>query len=729
MGFLSSLFGRKKTSVPEQKPQPPQPPSAPRTSAQPRTSPEPSAIAMVADAITGLNIYPPGSRVGGRYEVASRPLMGGMGLVYLCLDREEDDRPVALKTFRPEFLPDREARDRFLREGTTWVDLGRHPHIVRAYGVTRVGDGTEVFLVLEQIAKEQDLEDASLRSWLTPGGPLPVEWTLLIALQVVRGLKYASEKIPGFVHRDLKPENVLVGADRLSQAAINRVRVTDFGLAHVLEGAGDKIQDFPEDAAEADPSNIGGRPSGLGSRTRLTRGLAGTPLYMAPEQWRGEAVSAATDMYALGCMLYEMLTGQPAATGRTLRELEQAHLGGGTRAWPEQTPEALKALVERCLVRDAGARYGDWAEMEQALCGVYAETAGRRCPPPEPEKALERGERVALGWAQSAIGSSYLDIGKADVAVGYYERARAVGKAEKDRALEGAGLGNLGSAYLQLGEAQKAVGFYEESLAISRKTGDRRGEGSDLGNLGGAYFRLGEARKAIDYLDKALVISREVGNRRGEGMQLSNLGNAYADLGEMEKAIECHERALGIHRQIGSQTGTSANLSDLGVAYRRLGDVNKAIGYYEQALAISREIGNRHGEGTDLGNLGVAYLQAGEVQKAITYLEPALAISREIGDRRGERNHLGNLGNAFRGLDETGKAVEHFQQAIDISREIGDMRGAAMDLFNMALLLAQKGRIGQALPPASEAKRIFMQIGSPFAQQAEQLVAILEAEV
>ncbi len=128
-----------------------------------------------------MRSYPPGARIAGRYEIAGRPLMGGMGIVYLCLDHEED-RPVALKTFKPEYLPDRQARDRFLREGTAWVDLGAHPHVVRCYQVFKVPVGDEVYLVLELVAKEQGRDDASLRAWLTPGHALPVEQALLFAL-------------------------------------------------------------------------------------------------------------------------------------------------------------------------------------------------------------------------------------------------------------------------------------------------------------------------------------------------------------------------------------------------------------------------------------------------------------------------------------------------------------------------------------------------------------------
>ena len=268
-----------------------------------------------------MSIYPPGTRIG-QYEIAGRPLMGGMGIVYLCLDLEED-RPVALKTFKPEYLPDRAARDRFLREGTHWVDLGRHPHIVRCYRVLRIDP--EVYLVLELVAKEQGRDDASLRSWLTPGQPLPVEQSLLFALQIVRGMAHAVSVISGFVHRDLKPENVLVGADHLSGTATNRLRVTDFGLASVLQEASGRISESPIS------DTTGSQRLPAIRHTQLTHGVVGTPVYMAPEQWGGEPVTVATDVYALGCILYEMLAGQRAVAGHSLATLERAHCGGEVR--------------------------------------------------------------------------------------------------------------------------------------------------------------------------------------------------------------------------------------------------------------------------------------------------------------------------------------------------------------------------------------------------------------
>jgi tetratricopeptide (TPR) repeat protein len=705
-----------------------------------------------------MKIYPPGTRID-HCEIAGRPMMGGMGIVYICNDLEQD-RPVALKTFKPKFLPDRAARDRFLREGTAWVDLGAHPHVVRCHEVLKTPVGDEVYLVLELVAREQGREDASLRAWLTPGQPLAVEQALLFALQIARGMQHATATISGFVHRDLKPENVLVGADRLpgtepSQPGANRLRVTDFGLAAVLEaGSGEYGAGGDEASGEALRN------------TQLTHGIVGTPLYMAPEQWRGERVSVATDVYALGCMLQEMAAGQRAAPGRSLTALQRAHCQGDLRPLPDRLPDEVRTLLTRCLALEPGERYGGWEQVEEALVSAYEGMAGRPTPAAAAAVDLSRAERVQAGWSYNAMGASYLDIGKAETAAGYFERAQEAGQAEGDRQLEGAALGNLGSAYLQLGDARRAIGFYEQALEILREIGDRRGEGNALGNLGVAYADLGDARRAIDFYEQCLTIHREIGDRRGEGNALGNLGNAYADLGDARRAIGFYEQALEILREIGDRRGEGADLGNLGLAYADLGDARRAIGYYEQALEISREIGDRRGEGKDLGNLGIAYKNLGDARRAIQYHEQALAVAREIGDRRGEGNALvglgnaylqlgdarraigfyeqyleiaceigdrhgegnalGNLGLAYARLGDARRAIGYYEEAIVIRREIGDLSGVAIDSYNMANLYRQQGEIERAIPLAQEAARIWVQIGSPYAQRAQQLVAQLQ---
>jgi tetratricopeptide (TPR) repeat protein len=662
-----------------------------------------------------MAIYPSGTRIANRYEVVQGPrekpgLAGGMGIVYLCVDHQED-RPVALKTFQSKFLPDRTSRDRFLREGTTWVNLGSHPHIVRAYGVKRIGDGREVYLVLEWVTKEERRQDASLRSWLTQGKPLPVEQALLFALQIARGMGHATAVIPGLVHRDLKPANILVGNDRLSNTETNRLRVTDFGLARVL-AAGETLPPVGE-----------GEP--LPERPGLTQvgRVVGTPDYMAPELWERTDVDLRTDIYALGCILGEMLTGQVLVRERTLRAFRQAHQGGRAREAVMGLPAKLAALLAYYLAVNPEERHASWEQVEAALVAAYEEVVDYPAPEPEAAAALSRAERVAVGWSYNAMGGSYLDIGKAEVAREYFERARDIGQVEGENHLESSGLASLGmaynklgdavqavqfceqalvisrkigdrrtesaamshmgTAYVNLGDAKKAIRFYEQALAIDREIGERQWEGTTLGSLGTVYRELGDVRRAIEYYKQQLVIAREIGNQREEGNSLGNLGNAYFQLGKVQQAIKFHNLALSISRAIGDRSGEGTSLGNLGSAYTVLGKMKQAMGFYEQKQKISREIGNRHGEGLDLINLGAVHFQLGDPQRAIRFFEQALAIAREIGNRRGEEQALANLGSSYGLLGETQRAIEFFEQNLEIVREIGDRNGEGIVLGNL----------------------------------------------
>ncbi len=638
--------------------------------------------------------YAPGTLIADRYEVASHPMMGGMGIVYVCLDRQ-DDRPVALKTFKPEYLPDRAARDRFLREGTHWVDVGAHPHVVCCYHVLRIDP--EVYLVLELVAKEQGRDDASLRAWLTPGQRLPVEQALLFALQIVRGMQHATERISGLVHRDLKPENVLVGADRLSQAnlpganpsqtGVNRLRVTDFGLAAVLESAGQRIDKSAMSGTGPAPRN-----------TQLTHGIVGTPLYMAPEQWAGGGVGVWTDVYALGCILYEMLTGRCAVSGRSLDALQRAHCEGDLRPLPAGLPAPARALLTRCLVAEPEERYGGWEQVEEGIVAAYEEVTGHPAPEATTVTDLSREERVRVSWSYNAMGLSYLDIGKAEVAAGYFERARAGGAAEDELQLEAAGLNNLGITYARLGGARRAIGYYDQCLTIFREIGDRRGEGQTLINLGVAYLNLGDARRAISFFEKHLAIAREIGDpQQGSGQALGNLGLAYMNLGDAHRAIGFFEQHLAIARETANRREEGYALSNLGLAYMNLGDARRAIGFYEQSLELKREIGDRRGEGNTMSNLAGAYLQLGDARRGIAVYERSLGIMREIGDRRGEGAALGNLGFAYMNLGDARQAISLYEQRLPITREVGDRLGEGQTLGNLGAAYMNLGDTRRAI--------------------------------
>jgi serine/threonine protein kinase len=656
-----------------------------------------------------MNFYPPGSLIAGRYEVASRPMMGGMGIVYFCMDHDEN-HPVALKTFRPEFLSSRDIRDRFLREGATWVKLGNHPHIVRCYEVRYI-DPT-AFLSLELVSKEQEMPDASLRSWLIPNHPLPIEQSLLFALQIARGLQHATEKIPGFVHRDLKPENVLVGADRLSNTNINRLRVTDFGLVAILQN---EIKKDNDESKGEDKR-----------RAQLTGGVVGTPLYMAPEQWKGEKVGVFTDVYALGCVLSEMITGQYAVDGETTGQLQKAHCAGKLRALPNSLNRDIKSLLTKCLALKPSDRYETWSELTDAIERAYIKQSGISAPHATGSKDVSLEELLRSGWSFNEMGLAYLDIGNAIRSTYYFEQAIAISREIGDRFGEGNSLGNIGIAYKDLGDTHRAIKYHKKHLVIANEIGDRRGEASALSNLGNAFSDQRDAHQAIGYYEQALAINRELGDLRREGNALNGLGNALLLLGEARQAIGYSELALEIAREVGDKRGEGYSLNGLGVAYDQLGEALRAIEYFEKALVIQREIADPREVGNLLGNLGNANRSLGNARRAIGYYEEHLEISRNIGDKNGELTELSNIGAAYHVLGDLERAFQYYELCLSIAHEAGHLNVVATVSFNMALLSEKQDNFARALSLAQKAMQIWSQIDSPHTLQAQNLVEKLQ---
>ncbi|MFZ1396375.1 MAG: tetratricopeptide repeat protein [Candidatus Promineifilaceae bacterium] len=590
--------------------------------------------------------------IADRYEVVNT-LEGGMGLVYLCRDHF-NSQLVALKTFKPEFLSHRAARDLFLREGTMWVEIGRHPNVVQAYRVERVGDGREVYLVLEWIVQPQDKKSPSLRSWIKRGQPLPVPQAILFALHVARGMRFATQKIPGLVHRDLKPENILIGYDGVA-------RVTDFGLASTLSGhsPGSTVGSLDNSR-----ENIG--------RTQLTQGVAGTPLYMAPEQWAHKALDVRTDIYALGCILYEMVTGQFAAVGDSRDALKAVHLNGRIKPLDHAFPLPLRQFIERSLSIPRENRYRDWAAVEKSLASAYTQITGEPSPPEWDGAEETPDERRAAGNSYNTMGLSYLDIGKLDVAVMYFEQAVNVARAENIRELEGKGLGNLGLAYAALGYTERAIEFHEEHLAIAREMADLAEEGRSQGNLGRVYRQKGEPDRAVRFHEKELQIFQRLANRFKEAEALHNLGETYRQLGDKAQAEEYYKQSLAIARDIGDRTRVERILNSMGKVFLDSGDYKESAQLFKQTLTIARQIGDRMGEGEVLGNLGELYRASGFTERAIEYYGYALSIMQESNDRRKIIKNLLRLGDLYLLSGDIEQALAHYESSLVAAQEITD---------------------------------------------------------
>jgi Tol biopolymer transport system component len=278
------------------------------------------------------------------YDVGERIGAGGMGEVYRAHDTKLG-RDVALKVLPPVFADDAERLSRFEREARLLASLS-HANIASIHGVEH--EGSSHVLVMEMVAGE-DLSRRIAR------GPVSVDEALPVARQIAEALEAAHEQ--GVIHRDLKPANVMVDPD-------GRVKVLDFGLAKAL-----------------DPGSDGSDPRLSQSPTIVTGGtvqgvILGTAAYMSPEQARGKRVDRRADIFAFGCVLYEMLTGKPTFIGETVSDTLAAVLRAEPdwEALPAGTPARVKRLLERCLDKDPMQRLRDIGEarvtIERVLSGA-----------------------------------------------------------------------------------------------------------------------------------------------------------------------------------------------------------------------------------------------------------------------------------------------------------------------------------------------------------------------
>lgn len=282
-----------------------------------------------------------GSRLGP-YEVLSPIGAGGMGEVYRARDSKLG-RDVALKVLPEAFARDAERMARFQREAKSLASLN-HSNIASIYGLE--DSGTTHALVME-LVEGPTLADR-IRS-----GPIPIEEALPIAKQIAEGLEYAHER--GIVHRDLKPSNVKVTDD-------DAVKVLDFGLAKTMEA------EKPLGDATTSPT--------ISQMATQSGVLLGTAAYMSPEQARGKVVDRRTDIWAFGCVLYEMLTGKMAFGGGAVTDTLAAVLRAEPdwSSLPAETPARVRMLLRRCLQKDAKQRLQAIGEarisLDEVLSGI-----------------------------------------------------------------------------------------------------------------------------------------------------------------------------------------------------------------------------------------------------------------------------------------------------------------------------------------------------------------------
>jgi serine/threonine protein kinase/Tol biopolymer transport system component len=308
-----------------------------------------------------------GSKVG-RYEIVSQVGVGGMGEVWRAIDTSLD-REVALKVLPAVFTEDNERRARFEREAKLLAALN-HPNIATLYGLEEI-DGQHL-LVMEFIEGE-DLAEHLARG--------PISWVdaRSISIQIAQALAAAHES--GIIHRDLKPANVKLRPD-------GTVKILDFGLAKILERV-DSGVDLTRSPTLTGRATTGGA-------------ILGTVGYMSPEQARGQAVGRQTDIWAFGCMLFEMRVGRRLFDGETASDVIASVLRTEIdfEVLPAETPPAIRRLLRRCLQREPSRRLHDFGDV---LLELEEEDEKLQ---PIPSTGIDRPLTRRFGWPMAAVASA-----------------------------------------------------------------------------------------------------------------------------------------------------------------------------------------------------------------------------------------------------------------------------------------------------------------------------------
>ncbi len=282
--------------------------------------------------------------VAGRYELVRRLGQGAMAAVDLARDVELE-RPVALKRLAENLARDEDQRRRFLREARLAARLA-HPNVVRVFDVG--DDDGRPFIAMEYV------EGETLAELVARRGPLPAAEAAALGTQMCAGL--AAAHAAGLVHRDVKPQNLLLGTDGI-------LKLGDFGIAAGHEG----------------------------TRLTLAGTILGTAGYLAPEQARGEQVTAAADIYAVGAVLYELLTGEPSRRISSLAELggENGFEPPDLSARVPAAPPELVAAVTACLSVRPEDRPPSAAALARLLAPIASEAETLSLPPDPDRRATE----------------------------------------------------------------------------------------------------------------------------------------------------------------------------------------------------------------------------------------------------------------------------------------------------------------------------------------------------
>jgi serine/threonine protein kinase len=449
-------------------------------------------------------IYKRGDRIGGAYDVLGILGVGGFSVVYLAYSRETRTY-YALKTLRDEFLEQSETRDQFRNEAKVWVDLERHPYVVRAHFIEELGG--RLYIGMEYIEPDEAGIN-SLEGHLARRPP-DLSQTLRWAVQFCLGMEHAYARGVR-CHRDVKPANIMItrGLD---------VKITDFGFADVI--------DVSRARDATDPLRR--------KRRTLPRATGfGTPSYMPPEQFQNAAqCDQRSDIYSFGVVLYQMAShGRLPYAGRMRmtvmlkksaafiwREMHRLH----AEARVSTLSSPVFPIIKRCLEKEPSKRYQSFRELREDLEPLLKKTAGETISA-HPVDHLEAWELYNKAYSLSSLGNL-------DEAIAYYDKVLSIEPENSDA------WNNRGVCLRKLGRLQEALTCYD------RATTSNKDNASAWSNRGNCLYTLGRYEEALADLTRA--IGRD---ERNESAWL-NKGMAEERLGRRAEASQSYRSFLALN--------------------------------------------------------------------------------------------------------------------------------------------------------------------------------------
>jgi serine/threonine protein kinase/tetratricopeptide (TPR) repeat protein len=589
-----------------------------------------------------------GSVLAGRYQVIEELGRGGMGRIYKVFDTEVSAK-VALKLIKPEISADEETIERFRHELRTTRDIS-HKNVCRMYDLGK--ESGSYFITMEYIPGED------LKNMIRMSGQLGVGTAISLAKQVCEGLAEAHRL--GVVHRDLKPSNIMIDRE-------GTVRIMDFGIARSL-----KIKGI----------------TGAGI-------MIGTPEYMSPEQVEGKEVDPRSDIYSLGIILFEMMTGRVPFEGDTPFTVGVKHKSEipiDPRQFNAQIPEDLSRLILRCLEKDKAKRYQSVGEVRSELesIGHGIPTTQRIIPSRKPLTSREITVKFSLKKLRiPALAALFLLLiavavwqflprkktaavpsGKPSLAIMYFKNNTGDKSLDHWRTM----LANLmiadltQSKHLRILSEDKLFNILRQMNELDAETysSEVLGQVAGLGGvnhiLQGAYARVGDEFRINVMLQEApsgeLVASESVAGK-GEASIFSMVDELTRKIKTNFKLSE-KQIAADIDREVGKITTGSPEAYKYyseGRKYHHSGDYRRSIQLMDKAVEIDP------GFAMAYRSMAMGYNNLNLFAERKKYMEKALDVADRLSDA--ERYHI--QGSFYSDAEETyGRAIEAFSKLLEL---------------------------------------------------------------